>query len=68
VVLSVNYRGSTGFGKAFVAASEKQHAAKMHQDLIDVVEWAIGAGIAQRDKVAIFGPWRTVARSPCARQ
>jgi dipeptidyl aminopeptidase/acylaminoacyl peptidase len=54
-VLSVNYRGSTGFGKAFIAASEKQHAAKMHDDLIDVVEWAIGAGIAQHDKVAIFG-------------
>jgi acylaminoacyl-peptidase len=54
-VLSVNYRGSTGFGKAFISASEKQHAAKMHDDLIDMVEWAIGAGIAQRDKVAIFG-------------
>jgi dipeptidyl aminopeptidase/acylaminoacyl peptidase len=54
-VLSVNYRGSTGFGKAFVAAGEKQHAARMHDDLIDMVEWAIGEGIAQRDKVAIFG-------------
>ena len=54
-VLSVNYRGSTGFGKAFVAAGEKQHAAKMHDDLIDMVEWAINEGIAQRDKVAIFG-------------
>ena len=54
-VLSVNYRGSTGFGKAFIAASEKQHAAKMHDDLIDMVEWAIREGIAQHDKVAIFG-------------
>jgi dipeptidyl aminopeptidase/acylaminoacyl peptidase len=54
-VLSVNYRGSTGFGKAFVTAGEKQHAARMHDDLIDTVEWAIGEGIAQRDKVAIFG-------------
>jgi dipeptidyl aminopeptidase/acylaminoacyl peptidase len=54
-VLSVNYRGSTGFGKSFVAASEKQHAAKMHDDLIDMVEWAIGEGVARRDKVAIFG-------------
>lgn len=54
-VLSVNYRGSTGFDKAFIAASEKQHAAKMHDDLIDMVEWAIREGIAQRDKVAIFG-------------
>jgi acylaminoacyl-peptidase len=54
-VLSVNYRGSTGFGKAFIAASEKQHAAKIHDDLIDMVEWAIREGIAQRDKVAIYG-------------
>ena len=54
-VLSVNYRGSTGFGKAFVAAGEKQHAAKMHDDLIAMVEWAIHEGIAQRDRVAIFG-------------
>ena len=54
-VLSVNYRGSTGFGKAFVAASGHEHARKMHDDLIDMVEWAIAEGIAQKDKVAIFG-------------
>lgn len=54
-VLSVNYRGSTGFGKAFVAASEKEHARKMHDDLIDMVTWAIDQGIAQKDKIAIFG-------------
>lgn len=54
-VLSVNYRGSTGFGKAFVAASEKEHARKMHDDLIDMVEWAVDEGIAQKDKIAIFG-------------
>src|SRR5260370_41580756 len=54
-VLSVNCRGSTGFGKAFVAASEKQHARKMHDDLIDMVDWAVGEGIAQKDKIAIFG-------------
>ena len=54
-VLSVNYRGSTGFGKGFIAASEKQHGAKMHDDLIDMVGWAIEHGIADKDKVAIFG-------------
>ncbi len=54
-VLSVNYRGSTGFGKAFIAASEKQHGAKMHDDLIDMVNWAIAEGIADKDRVAIFG-------------
>lgn len=54
-VLSVNYRGSTGFGKSFVAASEKQHAAKMHDDLIDMVNWAIHEGIADSAKIAIHG-------------
>jgi acylaminoacyl-peptidase len=54
-VLSVNYRASTGFGKAFVAASEKEHARNMHNDLLDVVAWAVKEGIAQKDKVAIFG-------------
>jgi dipeptidyl aminopeptidase/acylaminoacyl peptidase len=38
------------------APSEKEHARKMHNDLIDMVEWAIDEGIAQKDKIAIFGP------------
>ena len=54
-VLSVNYRGPTGFGKAFIAASEKEYARKIHDDLMDMVEWAIEQGIAQRDKIAIVG-------------
>ncbi|HEU4650977.1 MAG TPA: S9 family peptidase, partial [Croceibacterium sp.] len=54
-VLSVNFRGSTGFGKAFVNASNLQWGATMHDDLIDAVEWAVAAGIAERDKVAIMG-------------
>ena len=54
-VLSVNYRGSTGFGKKFVSAADKQWAGKMHDDLIDAVSWAVKEKIAQPDKVAIFG-------------
>ncbi|WAT19059.1 S9 family peptidase [Aurantiacibacter sp. MUD11] len=54
-VLSVNFRGSTGFGKNFISAGDKQWAGKMHDDLIDAVEWAISEGIAERDKVAIMG-------------
>jgi dipeptidyl aminopeptidase/acylaminoacyl peptidase len=54
-VLSVNFRGSTGFGKAFVNAANLEWGAKMHDDLIDAVEWAVRRGIAQRDKVAIMG-------------
>ena len=54
-VLSPNFRGSTGFGKAFVNAGDGQWADQMHDDLIDSVEWAVSNGIAERDKVAIMG-------------
>jgi len=54
-VLSVNYRGSTGFGKAFVNAANREWAGKMHDDLIDAVDWAIGQGIADPARVAIMG-------------
>jgi len=54
-VLSVNFRGSTGFGKAFVNAGDKEWAGKMHDDLLDSVEWAVKEGIADRQKVAIMG-------------
>jgi len=54
-VLSVNYRGSTGFGKAFVNAANLEWAGKMHDDLIDAVDWAIAQDIADPDRVAIMG-------------
>ncbi|HWH35250.1 MAG TPA: S9 family peptidase [Acidimicrobiales bacterium] len=54
-VLQVNYRGSTGFGKAFMHAAEHEFAGKMHDDLIDAVEWAVAEGIADRDRLAIYG-------------
>ena len=54
-VLQVNFRGSTGFGKGFTNAGDKQWAADMHNDLIDAVDWAIEQGIAAADKVAIAG-------------
>ena len=54
-VLSVNYRGSTGFGKEFTNAAVGEFSGKMHDDLIDAVDWAVGEGIAQEDKVAIGG-------------
>jgi len=54
-VLSVNYRGSTGLGKNFVNAGDLEWAGKMHDDLIDAVEWAIAEGIADRSRTAIMG-------------
>jgi dipeptidyl aminopeptidase/acylaminoacyl peptidase len=53
--LSVNYRGSTGFGKSFINASNKEWAAKMHDDLLDAVNWAITNKVTTADKVAIYG-------------
>ena len=54
-VLQVNYRGSTGFGKAFVNAANKEWAGKMHDDLLDVVAWAKAQKISDPTKVAIMG-------------
>ncbi|HRD78265.1 MAG TPA: S9 family peptidase [Hyphomicrobiaceae bacterium] len=54
-VLQVNFRGSTGFGKAFVNAGDGQWGRQMHDDLIDAVEWAIAQRIASRDRIAIMG-------------
>jgi dipeptidyl aminopeptidase/acylaminoacyl peptidase len=54
-VLAVNFRGSTGFGKAFVNAGDKEWAGKMHDDLIDAVDWAVKERIARKDKIAIYG-------------
>ncbi len=54
-VLSVNFRGSTGFGKEFINAGNGEWAGKMHDDLIDAVNWAIREKITQRDQVAIMG-------------
>ncbi len=54
-VLSVNYRGSTGLGKDFTNAGNKEWAGKMHDDLIDAVDWAVSEKIADPDRVAIMG-------------
>lgn len=54
-VLAVNFRGSTGFGKDFLNAGNKQWGLAMHDDLIDAVDWAIAKGITAPDSVAIMG-------------
>ena len=54
-VLDVNFRGSWGFGKRFLNLGNGQWGAKMNDDLIDAVDWAIGQSIAIPDKVAIYG-------------
>ncbi len=54
-VLSVNFRGSTGFGKAFVNAGDREWGGRMQDDLLDAVQWAIREGVADRDRIAIMG-------------
>ncbi len=54
-VLSVNFRASSGFGKKFLTAGNKQWGLAMHTDLLDAVEWAVKQGITSADKVAIMG-------------
>jgi dipeptidyl aminopeptidase/acylaminoacyl peptidase len=53
--LQVNYRGSTGYGKRFLNAGNKEWGAAMHDDLVDAVEWAVGGGVADPERVAIYG-------------
>jgi dipeptidyl aminopeptidase/acylaminoacyl peptidase len=54
-VLRVNYRGSTGFGRAFMSAAKRQFGRAMQDDLIDAVRWAVAEGIADPERIAIYG-------------
>jgi dipeptidyl aminopeptidase/acylaminoacyl peptidase len=53
--IQVNYRGSTGYGKAFIAAGDREWGGKMHDDLIDAVGYVTGQGWADPARVAIYG-------------
>ena len=50
-----HFRGSSGFGKAFLNAGNREWAGKMHDDLIDAVRWAVREGIADARRVGIYG-------------
>ncbi len=54
-VLSANFRGSTGFGKAFLNAGNREWYGRMQDDLVDAVQWAIDEGVADPGRVAIMG-------------
>lgn len=54
-VLSVNYRGSTGYGKAFLNAGDCEWGRAMQQDLHDCVDWAVAQGISDSQRIAIMG-------------
>jgi dipeptidyl aminopeptidase/acylaminoacyl peptidase len=54
-VLNVNFRGSSGYGKNFKQAGVGEFAGAMHNDILDAVSWAVAEGIADPDRVAIYG-------------
>jgi dipeptidyl aminopeptidase/acylaminoacyl peptidase len=55
MTVQVNYRGSTGYGKSFVSAGDREWGAKMHDDLLDAVQYVVDQGWADPKKVAIYG-------------
>ena len=54
-VLQINFRGSTGYGKKYVNAGDRQWAGAMHTDLLDGKDWAVKTGVADAKKVCIMG-------------
>jgi len=53
--LQINFRGSTGYGKDFVNAGDREWGAKMHDDLVDGVSLLVEEGIADPERIAIMG-------------
>jgi len=54
-VLQVNFRGSTGYGKDFLNAGNREWGAAMHNDLVDAVEWLKQQEISDPNRIAIMG-------------
>ena len=54
-VLSINFRGSRGFGKQFLQRGRRGFATTMQNDLLDAVDWAVARGLTDPRRVAIFG-------------
>ena len=54
-VMFVNFRSSTGFGKAFTNAGDREWGGKIIEDQVDAVQWAVSKGIADPQRIAIFG-------------
>jgi dipeptidyl aminopeptidase/acylaminoacyl peptidase len=53
--VQVNFRGSTGYGKAFVNAGDREWGGRMQDDLVDAVGFATGQGWSDPARVAIYG-------------
>ena len=54
-IFQMNFRGSTGYGRKFWESSFKQWGKTMQDDITDGVNWLIDQGIADPDRIAIYG-------------
>ncbi len=54
-VLQINFRGSGGYGSTFRSAGHREWGRKMQDDITDGVQWAIAEGIADKNRIAIYG-------------
>lgn len=54
-VLQVNFRGSSGYGKAFLNAGSKEWSNRMQHDIYDGVQWLVQKGVVDPDRIGIFG-------------
>ncbi|MDD5016794.1 MAG: S9 family peptidase [Eubacteriales bacterium] len=55
VVIQVNFRGSTGYGKEFIHAGDKEWGGMMHQDILDAVDYVVDQGWTDPDRVGVYG-------------
>jgi dipeptidyl aminopeptidase/acylaminoacyl peptidase len=55
LVVQVNFRGSLGYGRAFMAAGDGEWARAMHHDVVDTIRWVVDQGYADRERVAMWG-------------
>ena len=54
-VLQVNYRGSTGYGRAHLEAANRQTNGRVQQDIAEAVQWAVDQGVADPQRLAVMG-------------
>ncbi len=55
LVIQVNFRGSTGYGKNFMLAGDKEWGKAMHQDILDAVDYTVEQGWADPERVGVYG-------------
>jgi len=55
VVIRINFRGSTGYGRRFQNAGDGEWGGRMHDDVLDVKRWAVDNHLVDPARLAIYG-------------